>query len=309
MDLYHKRSGQCPLHVGLDDSELLEQLARYAHRIQCLSVPIWQIDHTDSVFPDVTSLRITQYYSPMQLPQITTAHLPALRQLYFTGIFENPLPGRVATGFPPLHTLILSVYRDGELGWLDVIRSCKDSLVSLEISMHDSVSLDEPVTIALNSLQCLNFTIFRSSIDGLPVKFLTPELKTYIQMSQVSVNFCGLLHKDLKSVTHMVADFIPDFSDLPVVETLQLSLSFDRCVKVVRTLTRAGHDCPELKFLELAFFGKARRYPPFEPIVLRQWDREISPNLSIQFYDGNWIREPQGVIEESCGADKPCNVR
>ena len=266
---YLQRSRRSLLHLTIPWAA--KYWARYmfiasgvTHRIECLVISNSSVELLLEDYKNLTRLTIADHIPNISLDYLDVGRFPNLR--YFDGAFYRP---EIARGvdpcarFPRIEHLV--VVTDPQLAWLDALRACAKTLVSLRITVGERGPSDPNPVIDLSRLRHLAVGQRWNSHRPWAFNAETPSLETYdldIADKAYSVNV------DVKTVTQL------ECSDVGSVNLYEYSS--------LRELRVIGYRYDALKFIDLL----RRDYklcPILERITVGSWDekglRQITRNL------------------------------
>jgi hypothetical protein len=257
IEAYFERSGQCGLHASLYDPSDIWLITPVAHRIQCLVFPFISEPVENLTFPMLTRLRnsppidfdteFNGYFSDTAIT--TSSRFPHLRHLELRNTL---LRGDNCEELPSLQTLKLTVL-DGD-GWGELLKACKSSLISLEITGPGDGYTPEVPQIELPNLRYLK-VIDKNRFDCSWMSPLTtPALRVYWEKT-----YCreGQEPRErAESITHLRLKRVPSIfpTQLRVLQLETIGMGMD---SLINDLRNDPSLCPHLEILE---FG--RRYVP-----------------------------------------------
>ena len=250
-------SAQRPLHITVGEFSF-KQFTNAMHRIQSLSSLIQPRSTGKPVFPMLQRLAIRTGSST--LGDINSLSFPSLRHLECLSFMT--LPGDAFDPphrFPALQVLRFSLGKDP--GWLHLLRSCQDTLVSLSISPSHIKPQSSKHKHAFPRLRCLQIQDFESITW--PFDLTTPQLETYIEHQCSGPVFH---HLDLKTVLQIRIDrSVEHLQDVPSLRILQLRTA--TCLNLMHGIYKNKHWCPQLALVE------QESYPPLSEVALQKIER------------------------------------
>jgi len=194
--MFFERSRERPLHVHLRGPWLFD-LTSVAHRVQSLALDSISPYLKPRVFPNLQRLSISED-SGTSITDVNT-RFPNLLQLVTAKTKLYHRTGSVDTiiSFPQLESWSLRTSRS--LAWVDGLRSCQNTLVSLTIHGHSYGIPGEHPPILLPVLNFLKLKTGHVSSRG-QFNLKTPRLESYEEETDP---FEAPLHPDVDSVMLM----------------------------------------------------------------------------------------------------------
>jgi hypothetical protein len=248
INAYFKRSGQCSLHVALTYPEHFGLVTQVAHRVQCLAIPLELAHLKNLIFPSVTRLRTRplhyawEFHNPVT---ITPSHFPNLRhlelrhQLDAVNGFEDQLS---------LQTLVIRVVdRDG---WRELLTSCKETLVSLQITRPAGRGTSRVPRVELPNLRYLKVVNGIQNDCSWASPLVTPTLRVYWEESKWSQARAPREHT--QSIIYLRLERVP-FTFPTQLRVLQLDILMAEFHSLISDLENDPSLCPHLEILE---FGR-----------------------------------------------------
>jgi hypothetical protein len=210
---------------------------------------------TDQIsFPRLTRLTIRETSGVIApLSYIGIEQFPVLNHLTCgSELFRGPGP---SGGIAPLHTLSLSTTR--RFTSLDLLKSCKDTLLSLRIHLVDEPTHPLGSAVIFSSLKCLEIRYMENRPDLWQLTLVTPALETYKERSEVIHTFP--IHPDVGKVKFLYFDHTPTLSRFPMLVVLQLE-AVEYLDEVLLQLTKQATLCPELTLIKVPLFTWISHY-------------------------------------------------
>jgi hypothetical protein len=228
--LFIERSDPRPLHLCLPYDYTTSWLSSISQRIECLAFVDFDNDIGSLTFPNVKRLVIASSNN-LQISPIDAARFPALRHLFCMDYVANAAPfinGNPLNlppfidgdllNLPPLLSLSLDV--SDESYSLSILQACQDTLISLKLTIEETETMMHKVSLVFPWLMCLEITHWIER--GRPLEIKTPVLDTYIEYAYEQESG-DLMHADLKTITQLRTDRLPESLMLPEVELIQIS--------------------------------------------------------------------------------------
>jgi hypothetical protein len=250
LNLFFERSRERPLHVFLPESRERDIIS-VAHRIHCLSFNYHSVPSQALVFLNLQQLSISGGPGVIPITAINRSSFPTLLQLVTVDAMFYHTAESINTNlsFPQLKSW--SLLTSQSWAWVDGLRSCQNTLVSLTIYGHSHGMTDEQPPILLPVLKCLKLMISHVSRGRFNLK--TPILETYVEDTDMLE---GPIHTDVSTVTQMrfVVAGSPSlsFSFCLGLKRLQIyNGSNDVINLLLDQLLVDGRICPALQVIEL----------------------------------------------------------
>lgn len=247
IDLFFRRSGQCPLHLFFHHERQFPPLPPIAGRLKCLSIDIMPQTLDNCIFQHLERLTIRNRYVFIDISLVSITQLPSLRHLLCSSVFsERPNNGSNRSHWAISSLQTLDVVSAPDLTWLKVLNCCKDSLVSLKIR-HFGEGMLSVHDIALPNLKYLAIHDF---VDKPWLSHLrTPNLIAYTQGTRGSRMF----HMDLGTVKQLRLNHAPDLLTVPMLRLLQLEDHADehRLKSLTEQLLPNPTLCPNLTLIDV----------------------------------------------------------
>jgi hypothetical protein len=248
INTYLERSGQCGLHVAFGYPEDFALLTQVSHRVQCLAISVPLRHLKNLTFPSLTRLRTRPlgYTRDFDNPAvIVPSRFPNLHHLELRNKME---PVENCEELPSLQILRITII-NGD-GWGELLRACKDSLVSLQITSTACRGIFQVPEVELPNLRYLKIVDEGQTDCSWASPLVTPALRVYWEETNCSVaqepRSCA------ESVTHLRLMRVP--SAFPMqLRALQLDISIVEFRSLISDLKKDGSLCPHLEILE---FGR-----------------------------------------------------
>jgi len=132
--------------------------------------------------------------------------------------------------------------------WLDLLKSCKDTLLSLRLHLVYEPTHPLDAAIVLPILKCLDIQYWDTEPNRWPLKLLTPVLETYIERSEAVHTIP--VHQDIAKVKFLYLDHAPTLSSFPMLVVLRLE-GLRALDEVLSQITEENSLCPELTLIEV----------------------------------------------------------
>jgi hypothetical protein len=207
LDTYFERSGQCGLHLALANPYEVELLAPVAHRVQCLAFPFISAPLEPNItFPRLTRLRTPlfpdhQWFSDPAA--LIPSRFPNLRHLELRNVLLDPPNCQALSS---LQTLKITIFDDD--GWSELLTSCKESLVSLQITWLASDYDFQVPLIELPNLRYLKVVDGNRKDCSWASPLLTPALRAYWEEA-ASSSEAEKRRECIGSITHLRLQRVP----------------------------------------------------------------------------------------------------
>lgn len=271
LSTFLERSRYCMLHlyisvyIGLEDNErlycVLSLLNPSSHRIQCLSIASWQIDY----------FRVTPLPGLVRLNLLNPQEDGILAPFYFSDASRYPrleildssrytwwIPSHRNIALPSLKSLKVNLMVDST--WINVIKGCASTLVTLEAKGPLTLFEMSKSKISFPTLKCLMFDIetgASANNDGLewPFDASTPALVSYEDISTDGMNHMTF-HRDVKTVTHFRTNKLWAAANFPAIRKLQVlaesrSESEALAFEFIEKMEQDSSFCPTLQVFEM----------------------------------------------------------
>jgi hypothetical protein len=289
------------LHIGLRHPAHFEYFTtRSASKIQCMSISALpsKSDMKDLCFPHLHSLRVpTDWRLSLDASQITMSTFPALRHL---NIKNALIDTRRCSNLPPLQTLAIDI--GSHNGWSDILQKCRNTLLSLEITVTGCFPVEGPHVhekIMFPRLTYLRVIDETEEENQWRFNLVTPSLIAYIEELGFKKSQHAL-HEDTKSVVYMRLSRFPAIPQSKHLRFLQLEMSFDDSCQFLDDLEANTSDYPSLEFLEFNQCCKTNSEVEELVEIVGEWDVGIRPDFRrpAVSLSGKWAVEIPGVIED-----------
>jgi hypothetical protein len=249
INAYFERSGQRGLHVALAHPDEVELFAPVAHRIQCLAFPFLSGPLEALTFPRLTRLRSAPSHNAGQFSDtamITPSGFPNLRHLELRNIL---LEANSCEELWSLQTLKIRVFDND--GWSELLRACKGTLVSLQITCPDGGYLSQELQVELPNLRYLKVSDEAQEDCSWASFLVTPALQVYWEESE-----CFKAEESrerTESITHLRLQRVPSMFPMQL-RVLQLDISIEEFRSLISDLKSRPSSCLHLEILE---FGRS----------------------------------------------------
>lgn len=250
---YLSLSSQAPLHASLDDDLPVRALSGEMHRLHCLSLSFVVHEDGEKEFDgfEFPSLRMLIITAPFHPSSITTKRFPVLEYLVCGSGFEESTRAEDIHSFPNLKTLNVFARGDWNDVWIEVVRHCRESLISLRVFGAVNQNGSYPV-ISLPRLQylqayCCDWSVWSS--------FRMPQLCTYVE-GRTYFHGPPLPHDDIDNVEEARFDGIDHIYIIPQsVRKLQIDVGTDKEFDFLsESLLKKAY--PNLRVLEIRAIGQ-----------------------------------------------------
>ena len=309
LSIFMERSNACALHIGPGKNggydgyhrdtkhPLLYVVQSAVHRISCLYISAFVLLRTmDDILPNLTRLSLMRGYGTINPHSFNRSKFPRLRYLN-SDECDWDFSADSMHLLPPLEYLIID-YNGSSC--VDIIEACRTTLRGVELKgLTTEGRQSGSAAIHFPRLEYLGIRTW-SSLSTLPFQATTPVLRSYEEMGSFQPGQ-GILHEDVKNVTHLRIRKLAHLRPFISLRVLQL-WAVEPLLGQVDELWRHSEICPTLELIE---FQHDATLETTKMKVIEQMIKAARPRIQVIFCT-RWSELPGSRHEFEVSAEYSC---